>query len=127
MPCRQWEMEDGRRGTEDGGRRTGDGGRGTEDGGRRTGDGGRKTEDGRRKTEDGGRKTEGRALTEEDRVEPDTAYGRSKLAAEELVLHGGYVPEPVVLRLCMVYGPQAKGDREGRGEMGDGRLKMEET
>ncbi|MEI6395768.1 MAG: NAD-dependent epimerase/dehydratase family protein [Verrucomicrobiota bacterium] len=73
-------------------------------------------------------KAEGRrALTEEDCIEPDTAYGKSKLAAEELVLHGGYVPEPVVLRLCMVYGPQAKGDREGRGEMGDGRLKMEET
>ena len=113
-------MGDGRWKTGDGGRRTEDGGRKTEDGGRRTGDGGRRTGD-------GGRKTEGRALTEEDRVEPDTAYGRSKLAAEELVLHGGYVPEPVVLRLCMVYGPQAKGDREGRGERGDGRLKMEET
>ena len=51
-------------------------------------------------------------MREEDGVEPDTPYGRSKLAAEELVLHGGYVPEPVVLRLCMVYGPQAKGNIE---------------
>ena len=58
-------------------------------------------------------KAEGRrALTEEDCIEPDTPYGKSKLAAEELVLHGGYVPEPVVLRLCMVYGPQAKGNIE---------------
>jgi len=48
------------------------------------------------------------------------------LAAEELVLHGGYVPEPVVLRLCMVYGPQAKGDREGRGEREEGRWEIED-
>ena len=48
------------------------------------------------------------------------------MAAEELVLHGGYVPEPVVLRLCMVYGPQAKGDREGTGKTEDGRLKTED-
>ena len=88
---------------------------------------GRGAEGGGRRTENGGREMEGRALREEDCIEPDTAYVKSKLAAEELVLHGGYVPEPVVLRLCMVYGPQAKGDREGRGEMGDGRLKMEET
>jgi len=45
-------------------------------------------------------------------VEPDTPYGRSKLAAEELVLEGGYVPEPVVLRLCMVYGDGAKGNMQ---------------
>ena len=57
-----------------------------------------------------GNREEGRPLTEEDRIEPDTPYGRSKLAAEELVLHGGYAPEPVVLRLCMVYGPGAKGN-----------------
>ena len=53
-----------------------------------------------------------RAFTEEDRIEPDTAYGKSKLEAERLVLQGGYVPEGVVLRLCMVYGPQAKGNIE---------------
>lgn len=41
---------------------------------------------------------------------PETPYGRSKLAAERLVLEGGYVPEPVVLRLCMVYGPSRKGN-----------------
>lgn len=51
-----------------------------------------------------------RAATEEDVIEPDTPYGKSKLEAEKLVLHGGYVPEPVVLRLCMVYGPGAKGN-----------------
>ena len=51
-----------------------------------------------------------RALTEADAVAPDTAYGKSKLEAEQLVLRGGYVPEPVVLRLCMVYGPRAKGN-----------------
>jgi nucleoside-diphosphate-sugar epimerase len=53
---------------------------------------------------------ETRALTETDLIEPDTPYGRSKLEAEKLVLHGGYVPEPVVLRLCMVYGAGAKGN-----------------
>lgn len=41
---------------------------------------------------------------------PQTAYGRSKLAAEKLVLEGGYVPEPVVLRLSMVYGNSEKGN-----------------
>ena len=51
-----------------------------------------------------------RAWTEADVIEPDTPYGRSKLEAEKLVLHGGFVPEPVVLRLCAVYGPGAKGN-----------------
>ena len=51
-----------------------------------------------------------RAATEEDVVAPDTPYGRSKLEAEKLVLFGNYVPEPVVLRLCMVYGAGAKGN-----------------
>lgn len=51
-----------------------------------------------------------RAWDELDCVEPDTPYGRSKLAAEQFVLHGDYVPEPVVLRLCMVYGDEAKGN-----------------
>lgn len=45
-------------------------------------------------------------------VVPDTPYGESKLAAERLVLGGGYVSEPVVLRLCMVYGPGGKGNLE---------------
>jgi nucleoside-diphosphate-sugar epimerase len=43
---------------------------------------------------------------------PRSAYGRSKLMAEELVLNGGYVPEPVVLRPCMVYGAGQKGNLE---------------
>jgi nucleoside-diphosphate-sugar epimerase len=51
-----------------------------------------------------------RQRAENDAVEPDTPYGRSKLEAERLVLQGGYVPEPVVLRLCMVYGAGAKGN-----------------
>jgi len=41
---------------------------------------------------------------------PETPYGRSKLAAEQLVIKGGYVPHSVVLRLSMVYGPIAKGN-----------------
>ena len=41
---------------------------------------------------------------------PETPYGKSKLAAERLVLEGKYVPEPVVLRLSMVYGPSRKGN-----------------
>jgi len=41
---------------------------------------------------------------------PDSPYGVSKLKAEALVLHGGYVAEPVVLRPCMVYGESDKGN-----------------
>jgi nucleoside-diphosphate-sugar epimerase len=41
--------------------------------------------------------------------DPRTPYGISKLAAEKLVLEGGYVPHPVVIRPTMVYGPGAKG------------------
>lgn len=41
---------------------------------------------------------------------PATAYGRTKLEAERLVLEGGFVPEPVVLRPCLVYGPGVKGN-----------------
>ncbi len=44
------------------------------------------------------------------RCQPETPYGQSKLEAERLVLDGGYVPEPVVLRLSMVYGPVQKGN-----------------
>ncbi len=40
----------------------------------------------------------------------DTAYGQSKYAAEQLVLHGGYVKHPVVIRPCMVYGNSKKGN-----------------
>lgn len=64
---------------------------------------------------------------------PVSPYGKSKLEAERLVLNGGYVPEPVVLRLSMVYGPTLKGNlprmieavSKGRfppvPEMGNGR------
>jgi UDP-glucose 4-epimerase len=38
---------------------------------------------------------------------PATPYGRSKLAAERLVLAAGGAIEPVVLRFCMVYGARA--------------------
>jgi nucleoside-diphosphate-sugar epimerase len=41
---------------------------------------------------------------------PETPYGTSKLEAEQLVLRGGYVPEPVVLRPAMVYGSSRKGN-----------------
>lgn len=41
---------------------------------------------------------------------PETPYGKSKLEAERLVLQEGYVPEPVVLRLSMVYGSTRKGN-----------------
>lgn len=37
-------------------------------------------------------------------------YGASKYDAEQLVLHGGYVPHPVVLRPSMVYGNTEKGN-----------------
>lgn len=37
-------------------------------------------------------------------------YGLSKYQAERLVLGGGYVPHPVVLRPCMVYGASDKGN-----------------
>ncbi|MGY6274890.1 NAD-dependent epimerase/dehydratase family protein [Methylomonas sp. MgM2] len=39
-----------------------------------------------------------------------TSYGRSKFEAEQLVLYGGYVPHPVVIRPCMVYGESNKGN-----------------
>ncbi|MGZ4960713.1 MAG: NAD-dependent epimerase/dehydratase family protein, partial [Methylomonas sp.] len=43
-------------------------------------------------------------------IPADTSYGQSKYAAEQLVLHGGYVPHPVVIRPCMVYGNSKKGN-----------------
>lgn len=47
---------------------------------------------------------------ESNQTQPDTPYGQSKRAAEELVLNGGYVPHPVVIRPCMVYGNSEKGN-----------------
>jgi len=41
---------------------------------------------------------------------PMDIYGRSKLMAEHLVLRGGFVPEPVVIRPVMVYGNTEKGN-----------------
>ncbi len=49
-------------------------------------------------------------LDESVDIPPETPYGRSKLDAERLVLNGGYIPHPVVLRLSMVYGPIEKGN-----------------
>lgn len=40
----------------------------------------------------------------------ETPYGQSKYAAEQLVLHGGYVPHSVVIRPSMVYGNTEKGN-----------------
>lgn len=55
---------------------------------------------------------DGEAAEQDETAEcrPETPYGKSKLAAEKLVLEGGYVPEPVVLRLSMVYGLPNKGN-----------------
>lgn len=49
-------------------------------------------------------------LDEDANTPPETSYGQSKLEAERLVLNGGYVPHPVVLRLSTVYGPGQKGN-----------------
>jgi len=43
-------------------------------------------------------------------ITADTPYGVSKYLAEQLVLHGGYVPQPVVIRPSMVYGDTDKGN-----------------
>jgi UDP-glucose 4-epimerase len=40
----------------------------------------------------------------------DTPYGQSKYAAEQLVLHGDFIPHPVVIRPSMVYGNTEKGN-----------------
>jgi UDP-glucose 4-epimerase len=55
---------------------------------------------------------EGGAEAQDESAEcrPRTPYGASKREAERLVLEGGYVPEPVVLRLSMVYGPTRRGN-----------------
>lgn len=47
---------------------------------------------------------------ETNQTQPDTPYGQSKRDAENLVLHGDYVPHSVVIRPCMVYGLSAKGN-----------------
>lgn len=49
-------------------------------------------------------------IDEQIHTPADTPYGQSKYAAEQLVLHGGYVPHPVVIRPCMVYGNSDKGN-----------------
>lgn len=43
-------------------------------------------------------------------VPANTPYGQSKYAAEQLVLFGGYVPHPVVIRPSMIYGNTQKGN-----------------
>lgn len=55
---------------------------------------------------------DGQPMDETWDCEPDTAYGRSKRDAERLVLQGGHVPHPVVIRPCLVYGPEPKGNLE---------------
>jgi nucleoside-diphosphate-sugar epimerase len=51
-----------------------------------------------------------RVLDESAIANPRSAYGRSKRAAEVLVLDGGYVAHASVLRLPLVYGPGQKGN-----------------
>ena len=49
-------------------------------------------------------------LDENCSPQPVSAYGQSKLEAEKLVLDGGFVDSPTVLRLVMVYGDSNKGN-----------------
>jgi len=49
-------------------------------------------------------------VDELDQTLPESMYGRSKRMAEQLVLSGGFVSEPVVLRPTMVYGLTRKGN-----------------
>jgi nucleoside-diphosphate-sugar epimerase len=49
-------------------------------------------------------------IDDDSPARPRSAYGRTKLEAERLVLEGGYVPEQVVLRPTLVYGPGVKGN-----------------
>lgn len=53
---------------------------------------------------------ENQLMDESVTAEADTPYGQSKFAAEQLVLFGGYVPKPVVIRPSMVYGKAEKGN-----------------
>lgn len=41
---------------------------------------------------------------------PETPYGRSKLEAEKILFTGNFVPEPVAIRLTMVYGGKDRGN-----------------
>jgi nucleoside-diphosphate-sugar epimerase len=50
-----------------------------------------------------------KAMGEGDGGVTVSAYGRSKLAAEQIVLGSG-IREPVVLRLALVYGPRVEGN-----------------
>lgn len=64
-----------------------------------------------------------RALFEDDVPEPATPYGRSKLAAERLVLGETRIPHRVVLRPALVYGPEVKGNlARMREAVGRGRF-----
>ena len=49
-------------------------------------------------------------LDETAEPKPLSEYGKSKLEAENLVLHGGFVESPTVLRMAMVYGNSNKGN-----------------
>ena len=49
-------------------------------------------------------------LDETAEPRPLSDYGKSKLEAEKLVLHGGFVELPTVLRMTMVYGNSNKGN-----------------
>ena len=49
-------------------------------------------------------------IDEEIETIPDTPYGQSKLDAEKIILSETYIDNATVLRLCMVYGPGAKGN-----------------
>jgi len=49
-------------------------------------------------------------LDESTQPHPTSVYGKSKLEAEKLVLDGGFVDSPTVLRLPMVYGITRKGN-----------------
>ena len=49
-------------------------------------------------------------LDETYKPNPTTTYGKTKLEAEQLVLNGGFVTVPIVLRLVMVYGDSEKGN-----------------
>lgn len=51
-----------------------------------------------------------RPVVEDDAPEPDTPYGRSKLAAERLVLDDARIPHRVVVRPALVYGSGIKGN-----------------
>ncbi|MEM0965510.1 MAG: NAD-dependent epimerase/dehydratase family protein [Verrucomicrobiota bacterium] len=51
-------------------------------------------------------------LDENSPTGPETPYGKTKLEAEELVLKGSFIPEPVVLRFSMIHGGRETGNME---------------